>query len=664
MSFRIRRMGRPASRLTLLATILLAAWFSIGCSNDDALIVAPPDDALIATPPTDLIAAPPTHASYAPPTGEVGLRERAFKSDVIVRAKLKSVSSAAELAETLDDGTSRYRGLVQFTFEVSEYLKGSGGAELVVVAAVDLRSEVIQFIIDRYARGETISWTGVDLENPYTSMELALEAAKEWKDNHDTRWDDREAIIMVWEEPVPGSTDGAKRYEFVGGVKNYALSSRVTKWLPSATPAGGASSGEARFLLKTPRESRASGTASRPETISLSEMKALIAKMEKWRKDGEGVAGHLECIMDSFWNERLENGRLELLGMSPSSRYDFSLASGLPRHTVVKETHPLDARIWLDGKDKDIFEISIHSNGVTVTTRPLPKGDYTVYHNTQLRRYIPCGYLPRAASNNIEYFIKVTAPTGTLHEAFFDPVTVGAAIAADATNGVLKPTTFTDGNSASATLQRIAWEAPSAGSGQVGAVKLKLSPHTGLANHVLDFIALDGTVSVSLAADEATVDAANNTLSWPVATQPWKNGDLLMLRIRAVPATPTPTPVPRYSCTIIDLGEVSGDTAIPNALGSGDCYDGGYTDFYAFTLKAAAQVRIDFESSDFDTYLKLRSGKSKTGDILAEHNDVNYHGGDTDSRINQQLNAGTYTIEATTSDLDTSGDYTLTLSVK
>ena len=68
-------------------------------------------------------------------------------------------------------------------------------------------------------------------------------------------------------------------------------------------------------------------------------------------------------------------------------------------------------------------------------------------------------------------------PTGALHEAFFDPVTVGEAIGADASDGVLKPASFTDANSASATLQRIAWEA--------GTVKLKVSPHTGLAGHKL-----------------------------------------------------------------------------------------------------------------------------------------------------------------------------------
>ena len=91
-------------------------------------------------------------------------------------------------------------------------------------------------------------------------------------------------------------------------------------------------------------------------------------------------------------------------------------------------------------------------------------------------------------------------------------------------DGVLKPASFTDANGASAAIQRIWWVE--------NTVEMMLSPHTGLANHVVDFIGLDGKVILSLDADDATVDAANNTLSWPVTRQPWKDGDILMVRIR------------------------------------------------------------------------------------------------------------------------------------
>ena len=57
-------------------------------------------------------------------------------------------------------------------------------------------------------------------------------------------------------------------------------------------------------------------------------------------------------------------------------------------------------------------------------------------------------------------------------------------------------------------------------------------PHNGIAGHTLHFIALDGSVPLSLKVADATVDAANDTLSWTVASQPWNDGDKLMLRIR------------------------------------------------------------------------------------------------------------------------------------
>ena len=63
-------------------------------------------------------------------------------------------------------------------------------------------------------------------------------------------------------------------------------------------------------------------------------------------------------------------------------------------------------------------------------------------------------------------------------------------------------------------------------------MKLKLSPHNGIASHTVHFIAHDGSAPLSLKVADATVDSANETLSWAVASQPWDHGDKLMLRIR------------------------------------------------------------------------------------------------------------------------------------
>jgi V8-like Glu-specific endopeptidase len=86
---------------------------------------------------------------------------------------------------------------------------------------------------------------------------------------------------------------------------------------------------------------------------------------------------------------------------------------------------------------------------------------------------------------------------------------------------------------------------------------------------------------------------------------------------------------------------------------------GRYAKFYTFTLSSAADVQIDLSSSP-DNYLYLLSGSGSGGSIVAEDDDA---GGSQNARISESLNAGTYTIEATTYPSSTTGSFTLTLAV-
>ena len=61
---------------------------------------------------------------------------------------------------------------------------------------------------------------------------------------------------------------------------------------------------------------------------------------------------------------------------------------------------------------------------------------------------------------------------------------------------------------------------------------------------------MDGSVSLSLDAEDATVDAASDTLSWSVASQPWEDGDTLMLRIRRGPNRPPVFDTSTYAFTV------------------------------------------------------------------------------------------------------------------
>ncbi len=130
----------------------------------------------------------------------------------------------------------------------------------------------------------------------------------------------------------------------------------------------------------------------------------------------------------------------------------------------------------------------------------------------------------------------------TIRQAEGRPSSIGA----DGTNGVLKPATFTGANAASATIESIAWEPLSE---RFGIVKVKIStgsssgagPRAALAGHVVEFIELDGSVSLSLVASEAREDTEDGTLTWTTTAQPWEDGDKLMVRIRKSLA-PAPRP--------------------------------------------------------------------------------------------------------------------------
>ena len=64
-------------------------------------------------------------------------------------------------------------------------------------------------------------------------------------------------------------------------------------------------------------------------------------------------------------------------------------------------------------------------------------------------------------------------------------------------------------------------------------------------------------------------------------------------------------------------------------------------------------------TSETDTYLYLREGAGWDGNVIAENDDVS--AGNYNSRIEQVIQPGDYTIEATTYGLNSSGDFTLTV---
>ena len=493
--------------------------------SDTRPAMAEPTLAAMSDPPEGVASLEPTESGTAqntmthapaPDFGPSSLEERVLDSTVIARVRLDAVSSTVEYGITNYD--ARYIPTLEFRFTVLEYLKGRGANDIVAV------------------------WDAAPDFDTRQEAEAALPAISAARN---TRWDSYEALVFLQHSVsyLP-STQQADRYylswEHGSSDDGYSIASRYSKlWLPSeaAVATSSQSSGDQqRFLLDVPP-----ATGSAP-TITLGEVKARIAVVTAKLAASDGSEEYMKCVTESYFLERYQRHRKEIgreilsTGSNISPPHVHQISSGLAAGSVVyrlpeeSDIAPdVSVQVWLDGGDEGFFDAATPSQDFRVlTSRPLIERMYNFYFNHRGPFYSLCdGYAIR-----YEWTVTVNAPDGVLHELFFDPVTVGTAVVADGTNGVLKPASFTNANGATTTIERIAWEP---GSGATGTVKVALSPHTGIAGHAVDFIALDGSVSLSLNVADATVDVANNTLSWPVVSQPWRNGDELMVRIREAP---------------------------------------------------------------------------------------------------------------------------------
>ena len=139
------------------------------------------------------------------------------------------------------------------------------------------------------------------------------------------------------------------------------------------------------------------------------------------------------------------------------------------------------------------------------------------------------------------------------------------------------------------------------------------------------------------------------------------------------PPTPTPTATPSATPTSV-AGASGGDGCIERLGGSGSvrgrwtagCLTANspdnriyYARFYTFTLYAASEVTITLASADATPYVFLLEGEGTGGAVRREKGVA-----DADSvTISAVLQAGAYTIEASTYSAETGGDFTLEMEV-
>ena len=128
----------------------------------------------------------------------------------------------------------------------------------------------------------------------------------------------------------------------------------------------------------------------------------------------------------------------------------------------------------------------------------------------------------------------------------------------------------------------------------------------------------------------------------------------------AVTANPVIVIPPSTDECIEAFGTLSGPET-PMGTWASDCMStarsGSYAEYYTFTLDSPMRVGI-YLTSALDTYLYLREGDAKNATLRYQNDDV-LVGRNPNSRIEENLLAGTYTIEATTYASGRSGTFML-----
>ena len=409
------------------------------------------------------------------------IEERIYLSDIVVRATLASSAN----------------GLL--TFNAVEYLKGTGPT---------------QFTISAHTANRSTRWDGNEavlfLSTPDSSGNSGTRSVNATFEFTDTTT-----------FPQYRSHSGTR---YTGTLTDgFTIDGANPVWLPSdSTSQVGGRSGTGRQYIESSMS--ISGTAL--PTVSLAELRAKIA----WVEGGDGIEGYDLCVRWGLETIRtLRDWEVFHEEPFPQGHFVKKWVSGeaAPRFLSTTQNHisrmPAYGDHWVAGDDAALFaavtvdEDTDPSNGYArgfVTVRPLIAGSYSIVTHMRDYRYNPCNFF----SLGVRYTVNVTAPAGTVHEAFFDPTATGFT----SRGGDLEPAIFTAGGTAS-TVEALRYEN--------GDVVLKLNPFNALTGLYLLFIELDGSIGLSLAASSATADATAGTLTWSVVEAPWEAGDQLMLRI-------------------------------------------------------------------------------------------------------------------------------------
>ena len=251
--------------------------------------------------------APLYHGPWSP-------EERIIESDTIARARLRSAYVGAAYSHE-QGGERRYRPVVEFIYEVSEYLKGNGSGEIAVAAnffgnpTTVSRQPVLNLALSTAERMTNHMTKEVedDLDCDEPSVENIRRSGRcleRWEIGDNILYGEEWLVFLVRERQYPSAapeTDAAQRgkYAFIGEGRQF--SPYAAAWMPSVSSVSGddALSDEWHFTTG-PYAERPSQSI-----FALSDVRKSIADIDSLLRSAEDNPDYKRCLSWLFYEKRV-----------------------------------------------------------------------------------------------------------------------------------------------------------------------------------------------------------------------------------------------------------------------------------------------------------------------------------------------------------------------
>ncbi len=249
--------------------------------------------------------------------------ERITEADTVARGRLRSAYVGAAYSHE-QDGERHYRPVVEFIYEVSEYLKGDGSGEIAVAAvffgnptsvsqqsALELALSTAERMTNHMSK---------DIEDGLSCDEPSVEGIRRsgrclerWELGDNILYGEEWLVFLTRERPyasVVPTIGRARRseYAFIGEGRHGSL--YATAWMPSVASVDedDALADEWHFTTGP-----YAGTPSQA-IFALSDVRESIAEIDELLRDGEEIADYQHCLSWMYYEKRVADWDAEHYG--------------------------------------------------------------------------------------------------------------------------------------------------------------------------------------------------------------------------------------------------------------------------------------------------------------------------------------------------------------